>query len=58
MTKINRLYAKFLEETDKDTDREVIQKKFKKIFKNIKLTHQEDKFNQELIELLFKRKKI
>ena len=58
MTKINKLYAKFLEEVTKETNKETIIKKFNKTFKNTKFDSAEDRFNQEFLQCLFNRKKI
>ena len=55
---MNKLYTRFLEVTSSDTHKEVINKKFLKIFKNIEFSFEEDKFNEEFLQCLFNRKKI
>lgn len=55
---MNKLYAKFLEEAAKDTDKSTVIKKFDRIFKNVRFDQEEKRFNQEFLEGFFRRKKI
>jgi hypothetical protein len=57
MEKINKLYAKFLEATSRETDKKIILKKFKQTFKNLKFTSEEEHFNSAFIDRLYEKNK-
>ena len=57
MEKVNKLYAKFLEATSKDTDKHSILKKFKQVFKSIKFTSEEEQFNHVFVNRLYEKNK-